>query len=104
MDLYPVVLLGGNRHFAIRHLFQNLVKLSGGHGDATCLQHIGLVMPADADLQIGGHELNAVLLRLEQNVREDGHGIALLHNALDPLKPGQQLIPGNPDLHGQSPR
>ena len=86
-------------------LSDDLVELAGRHGGAARRLDLGLVGSPDADLEVRGGELEPAgllalpLPRLEENVGEDGHGVALLHDRLDARQALLELALRYRDLH-----
>ncbi len=89
MDLHPVVFLGRQGDLAVGHLPQDLEELAGRDRHAARLHHLRLIMPANADFEVGRDKLDPILFRLQQNVRERRHRVAFLDDTLDALKASQ---------------
>ena len=90
-----------------RKLAHDLVELARGDGQPARLRNFTRMRAADADLEIGGRELEGAILalatHLEQRVGQDRHRVALLDDRLDPAEAALELALIDRELHGCVP-
>ena len=103
MNCRPIIVTRDDVDFTDRQFLDDLVQLPSRDRDPSRLFYGRLVVPAHTDFEVGGDDLHSLLLRLNQDVREDRHCVALLDNTLDPLKTRQELNSSHTQFHDLFP-
>ena len=75
-------------------------EFANGQGERTGAADFGLDAAADAEIEIGGGEPDGIVLGLEEDVAQDGHGGAGAHDIEHLLEAGGKMLAVDLELHG----
>ena len=101
-NLDPVVLKQLDGHVAVAEEADVVVELARGDGAGAGLFDLGGAGGADALIEVGGGDDDAVAVGFEQEVGEDGDGGFALDDALRGSELTQKILTADGDLHSRS--